>query len=123
MTKTAEAPILRELEDSVEIGKATFPKRDGWDFEESFSARSDGSGDRRWIFVLRSLIIENGYAGKNYKRGVVWTGKGYMDITFFVATGIWRTNDDILKSGGYESACSPMSYVEKWEQTDLNRRQ
>ena len=123
MKNVKDVPILVEMKDSVKIGGATFPKRDGWDWEGSFSARSEASGRRRWVFLLRSRVIEDGYAGKNYRRGVVWFRKGYMDMTFYVDSGEWRTNDESILYGGYESACSPMKYVEKWEQMDLDRRQ
>lgn len=121
MGKIAEAPILLEMKNSVKIGGATFPKRDGWDWDGSFSARSEGSGQRRWIFLLRRRVIADGYAGKNYRRGVVWTGQGYMDITFYVESGIWKTNDEVFHTCCYKSACSPMQYVEKWENKDLEK--
>jgi hypothetical protein len=121
MVNMNDVPILLEVEDGFKIVGATFPKREGWDYDGSFSGRSEGTGRRRLVFVLRERVIENGYAGKNYKRGVVWTGKGYVDITYFLDTGIWTTHDGIFGSGGYKTACSSMDYVEMWEQKDLER--
>jgi len=122
MVNVKDVPFLVELQDGYKIGGATFPKRDGWDFENSFSARSEDTGRRRLVFVLREHLFEQGFKGENYKRGVVWAGRGYIDITWYVDTGVWHTHDGIFESGGYETPESPMSYVEKWDYCELTGR-
>lgn len=110
--------ILTEQGDSVRIGRVRFPKRAGWDYDGSFTAKV---GRRRMIFVLRDQVIASGYLGHNYRRGICWTGRGYMDINFFLDTNDFRTNDEVFDGGGYEDPLSPITYVEKWERLDLER--
>ena len=110
--------VLNESLATVRIAGVPFPFRDGWDYDGVFSARPEDSR-HRMVFVLRQSTIEDGFAGKNYRRGVVWTRKGYMDMTFFLDSGLWRTNDAIFEAGGYDDPLSPMIYVEEWEGFDL----
>ena len=99
------------------LGGVPFPIRDGWDYEGAMTA-TDEDG-RQIIFLLREELTESGYAGTNYRRGVVWIGEGYMDCTHYPDDGTWRTNDKIYEGGGYVNPLSPMTYVEKWEGFDL----
>ena len=105
---------------TVRIAGVPFPFREGWDYDGAFSARPEDSR-HRMVFVLREMVTENGFAGKNYRRGVVWSRKGYMDITYYLDSGVWRTNDSIFEAGGYSDPLSPMTYVEKWEGFDLEK--
>lgn len=61
---------VREFKEHYRIGGVRLPKRDGGDYENSFVGHEEGS-IRRLIFVLRHKLIVAGYAGENYRRGIV----------------------------------------------------
>ena len=118
-----DAPLLVHLKNWVQIGNAMFPKRDGQDYDNSFSSLCEYTGRRSLIFLMRDRVIEEGYGGENYKRGVVFDGTGYCDITLHIDFNEWRIHEGIYVSSAYKTADSPMNYAEHWGKMDLEGRQ